>query len=81
MLTSPSFFFNSLSYDNFLDFSKLKAFADDNINMAEKLKFVFGRVENRLGKRRKCWLPAFSPFPTLFSKIYSSGSLKVWIVW
>ena len=20
------------------------------------------------GKRRKCWLPAFSPFPTMFSK-------------
>ena len=22
------------------------------------------------GKRRKCWLPAFSPFPTMFSKGY-----------
>ena len=22
------------------------------------------------GKRRKCWLPAFSPFPTMFSKAF-----------
>ena len=21
-------------------------------------------------KRRKCWLPAFSPFPTMFSKVF-----------
>ena len=36
----------------------------------EKLKFVFGRVENIVGKgeRRKCWLSPFSPFPTMFSK-------------
>ena len=31
---------------NFLDKSKLKAFADDKINVTEKLKFVLGRVEN-----------------------------------
>ena len=24
---------------------------------------------NHCGKRRKCWLPAFSPFPTMFSKV------------
>ena len=29
----------------FLDRSKLKAFADDSINVAEKLKNVLGRVE------------------------------------
>ena len=23
--------------------------------------------EKTLGKRRKCWLPSFSPFPTMFS--------------
>ena len=27
------------------------------------------REENIVGKRRKCWLPAFSPFPTMFSKV------------
>ena len=50
-----------------------KAFANDKINVTEKLKIVFGWVENIVGKRRKCWFPAFSPFPTIFS--------KVWIAW
>ena len=27
-------------------------------------------------KRRKCWLPAFSPFPTMFSKVSFSRSVK-----
>ena len=31
-----------------------------------ELKFWKGR--KHCGKRRKCWLPAFYPFPTLFSK-------------
>ena len=36
--------------------------------VAEKLKFILGKVENIVGKGEKCWLPAFSPFPTMFSK-------------
>ena len=28
------------------------------------------------GKRRKCWLPAFSTFPTMFSKGISYGVVK-----
>ena len=28
------------------------------------------------GKRRKCWLPAFSPFPTMFSKGFFFRVLK-----
>ena len=34
----------------FLDWSKLKAFADDKLNLAEKLKLVLGRIENIVGK-------------------------------
>ena len=41
----------------------------------------FGKVRKHCGKRRKCWLPAFSPFPTLFSNASFPGSLKVEIVW
>ena len=33
----------------------MKAFADDKINVTEKLELVLERVEN-CGKRRKCWL-------------------------
>ena len=37
---------NSLPKDKFSDWSELEAFADDNINVTEKLKSVLGRVEN-----------------------------------
>ena len=59
---------NSLPNDKISDWSKLKASADDKINVTEKLKFLLERVENIVGKGRNCWLPAFSPFPTVFSK-------------
>ena len=59
---------NSLPNDRSLDWSKLKAFADDKINVTKKLKFALGLEEKNCKKRRKCWLPAFSPFPTMFSK-------------
>ena len=42
--------FNSLPEDIFSDWSKLKAFADDKMKLAEKLKPVLGRVENIVGK-------------------------------
>ena len=61
-------FFSSLPNDKILDWSKLKAFADGKSNAIEKLKYVLGWVENMVGKRRKCWFPAFSLFPTMFSK-------------
>ena len=44
-----------------LDWSNLKAFADNKIKMTEKLKFVFGKVENIEGKGENAD-PAFSPF-------------------
>ena len=59
--------FNSLPNDSILDQSKLKAFAEDNINVNKKLKFDSGRVEKRCEKERKRWLPAFSPFLTVSS--------------
>ena len=54
--------------DKILDEAKLKAFADNKLNVAQMMISLFDRVEKRCGKRRKCWLPAFSPFPTVFSK-------------
>ena len=60
---------NSLPKDKILYWSKLKEFADDKLNVTEKLTFDLGRVGGKLyGKMRKCWLPAFSLFPTMFSK-------------
>ena len=61
---------NSVPNDKILVRSKFKALADGKINVTEKLKFVLGRVENTVGKGEKCWLPAFSPFPAMFSKAF-----------
>ena len=46
-----------------------------------KTETCFGKGRKHCGKRRKCWLPGFSPFPTMFSKATFSGSLKVGILW
>ena len=54
----------------------MKVFTDDKINVHQKLKFDLGWVRKHCGKRRKCWLPAFSPFPTMFSKAFPFGVVK-----
>ena len=53
-----------------------------------KLWSCHGRSRKHCGKRRKCWLPAFYPFSTMFSKpfffrVVSLGLCGkiVWIVW
>ena len=60
--------FKSLPNDKILDWSKLKAFAEDKIKELKIIIFVWDRFENTVGRRRKCWLPVFSPFPSVFSK-------------
>ena len=42
--------FNSLPKDKVFECSELKEFADDKINVTEKLKLVLRRVENIVGK-------------------------------
>ena len=38
----------------------------------------FGNVRKLCGKRRKCLLPAFSRFPTMFSKGFFLRVVKSW---
>ena len=49
--------------------------------MTKKCKYktyiCFGKGRKHCGKKRKCWLPAFSPFPIMFSK----GYVKSWDCW
>ena len=52
-----------LSDDKILDLSTLKAFADNKINVAEKFKFVFGRVENIVEERENAGYHHFLLFP------------------
>ena len=51
MQSKCSVLINSLPYNKLLDWLKLKAFAEDEINVAEKLKFVLERVENMWEKK------------------------------
>ena len=55
--------FNSLPNKKILDWSKLKAIADDIVNVNEKLKFVLRRVENIVGKRENAGYQNFLHFP------------------
>ena len=74
--TSLKFIVKSLPNDKISDSSKLKAFADDKSNITQSLKFVLGRVENIVEKGKKCWLPAFSPFPAMISKGFLLRAFK-----
>ena len=59
---------NSLPNDKNLDLSKLIAFADDKINLTKKMKFVFVRVENMVGKGENAGYQHFLIFPQCFQK-------------
>ena len=62
---------NSIPNDRILDWSKMKAFADDISGKCDQiLEICFGKGRKHCGKRGKCWLPGFSPFPTMFSKAF-----------
>ena len=63
---------NFLPNDKILTFIKLKAIADDKFIVAKMMISVFDRMENTVGKMRKCNLQAFSPYPTMFSKAFCS---------
>ena len=59
----------SLPHDKILDQTKLKAFADDKLNVTKKTIFVFDRVENIVKKGEmkllvQCFQKASSPDPS-----------------
>ena len=51
------------------------------MSRTEKLKFVFGRVENIVEKRENAGYQHFLLFPQCFQMASFSRSLKVGIVW
>ena len=67
---------NSLPNNKILDPSKFKAFADDKERCYPKIKICFGKTRKHCGKRRKCWLPVFSPCPTMFLKGFFHRVIK-----
>ena len=65
---------NTLPNDKILDVTKLKAFADDRINVVQMIITVFVRLENILGKGENAGYQHF------FKRLLLSGSLKDVIV-
>ena len=58
--------------------TKLKAFADNKINVAQMMISVFDRVENIVEKWENAALQHFSPFPKMCSKGLFLGVVKSW---
>ena len=60
---------------------KLKAFADDKLNVTQNIKVVFNRIENIVAKEENAGYQHFLLFPQCFQKAFSSSTSKVIIVW
>ena len=71
---------NSLPNDKFLGLPKLKAFADDNLDVTQDIKVVFHRIENIVEKEENAGHQHFLLFPQCFRKAFSSSASKVVIV-
>ena len=63
-----------------LDTIKLKAFADNKLNVAKMTILLFDRVVNPLWKKEKMLVTSIFSLSQCFSKSCSLGSSKVWIV-
>ena len=74
-------FFNTLPDDKISDWSKLKAFADNKLNVTQNTKVVFHRLENIVGKEENAGYQHFLLFPHCFQKAFSSSASKVIISW
>ena len=71
------FCFNYLRNDIILDQSRLKGFADNRINETQKLKYVFKRVENIVGKEENAGYQHF----LLFHDVLKRLSRSLWKKW
>ena len=66
----------SLPNYKILDQSKLKASADDKINVTENSLFILRRLQNIVGKRENAHYQHFLLFPQCFHKTSLLGLLK-----
>ena len=72
--TGMATFVNPFPHDKILYQTKLKAFADERLNVTKKIISVFDRVENTVGKGEIA-------FHTMFSKCFFPRCVKGVIVW
>ena len=73
--------FNSLPNNKIFDMTKLKAFADNKLNIAKMTVTLRKRVEINVAKEENAGYKHFLLFQQCFAKPSSLGSLKVGIAW
>ena len=73
--------FNPLPDDTILCLPKVRAFADDKLNVTQNIKDVFHRIESIVGKEENAGYQHFLLFKQCFQKAFSSIALKVVFVW
>ena len=69
--------FNPFPYDKILDQTKLKAFADDKLNVTKMIISVFERVENIVGKGEIACTSNFFFSHNVFKRLLSQTRQKV----
>ena len=62
---------------NVLGWLKLKAIADNKLNVIQNINFVFDRVENTMGKGENAGYQHVLILQQCFQKIFSCGASKV----
>ena len=61
---------NPLPDDKILGLPKLKAFADEKLNVTQDMKVVFHRIENIVGKEENAGYQHFLLFSRCFQKAF-----------
>ena len=56
--------------------AQIESICRRQIKLGSKVEIFIRKGKKHYGKRRKCWLPAFSSFPTVFSKGFLPRVLK-----
>ena len=72
-MASYSLYINSLPNDKILDWSKLKAFADDKLKVAKIIISVYDSVENIVGKGENADSSNSSFSHNAFNELLSQG--------
>ena len=78
---SWSLIYNPLPDDKILGLSKLKAVADNKLNVTQDIIVVFPRIENIVEKEENAGYPHFLLFPQCFQNTSSSSASNFVIVW
>ena len=81
MTVFSTLFSNPFPNSKILDHSKLKAFADDKIDVSKRLISVWGRVENIVGNGENAGYWHFLVFPQCFEEPVLTEPYKPGIVW